>query len=211
MPNGEADQYLPDNFIHVAMEDAPEIDGYLKMQLKTGAHPENTRVEIIEIESGEKVQEFTFDQANHSYTEEMVLMNAGCYRIRVLDIAGEGMGNGFFQFKDSNNRIVMKGGGTVDHFTYELASEVQCDGTLSVDQAEEVLPVVYPNPSQGRVNLNLGKGQWQVQVYDLTGRKVLEQQVEAKATLDLGSQPKGLYLLKAENGVEEIISKLMLH
>ena len=211
MPNGEADQYLPDNFINVAMEDAPEIDGYLKMQLKTGAHPENTRVEIIEIESGEKVQEFTFDQANHSYTEEMVLMNAGCYRIRVLDIAGEGMGNGFFQFKDSNNRIVMKGGGTVDHFTYELASEVQCDGTLSVDQAEEVLPVVYPNPSQGRVNLNLGKGQWQVQVYDLTGRKVLEQQVEAKTTLDLGSQPKGLYLLKAENGVEEITAKLMLH
>ena len=41
MPNGEGDQYMPDNFIHVDMDEIPEIDGYLKMQLKTGAHPQN--------------------------------------------------------------------------------------------------------------------------------------------------------------------------
>lgn len=108
------------------------------MQLKTGAHPQNTRVEIIETESGEVVNEYTFDQANHAYTEEIVLMNAGCYRIRVRDIAGEGMGNGFFQFKDSNNQVIMKGGGSVGHFTYELSSEVQCDGTLSVNETEQL-------------------------------------------------------------------------
>ena len=203
---------MPDNFIHVAMEDVPEIDGYLKMQLKTGAHPENTRVEIIETESGEVVNLFTFDQANHSYTEEMVLMNAGCYRIRVRDLAGEGMGSGFFQFKDSNNQIVMKGGGTVGHFTYELASEVQCDGTLSINQPEEALtlPMVYPNPSHGWVNLNLGEGQWQVQVYDITGRKVLERQVGAKAMLDLSEQQKGIYLLKVWNDKEEFNLKIVV-
>ena len=210
MPNGEGDQYMPDNFIHVEMEDVPEIDGYLKMQLKTGAHPENTRVEIVETESGEVVKSYTFDQANHSYTEEMVLMNAGCHRIRVRDLAGEGMGNGFFQFKDSNNQIVMKGGGTVDHFTYELASEVQCDGTLSVNEPEEALPMVYPNPSHGWVDLNLGEGQWQLQVYDITGRKVLEKQVGAKTTLDFSSLPKGLYLLKAKDGDKEVNVKLVV-
>jgi len=138
MPNGEGDQYMPDNFIHVEMEDVPVIDGYLKMQLKTGAHPQNTRVEIIETESGEVVNSYTFDQANHVYTEEIVLMNAGCHRIRVRDLAGEGMGNGYFQFKDANNQVVMKGGGSVAQFTYELAAEVQCDGTLSVEEAEQL-------------------------------------------------------------------------
>ena len=138
MPNGEGDQYMPDNFIHVEMEDVPVIDGYLKMQLKTGAHPQNTRVEIIETESGEVVNSYTFDQANHVYTEEIVLMNAGCHRIRVRDLAGEGMGNGYFQFKDANNQVVMKGGGSVAQFTYELSSEVQCDGTLSVEEAEQL-------------------------------------------------------------------------
>ena len=211
MPNGEGDQYLPDNFIHVEMEDAPEIDGYLKMQLKTGAHPENTRVEIIETESGENVYSFSFDQANHSYTEDIVLMNAGCYRIRVRDIAGEGMGSGFFQFKDSNNNIILKGGGTVGHFTYELASEVQCDGTLAVNESfDEASPVVYPNPSQGWVALNLDKGQWLVQVYDIMGRIVLEEQVGEKSTLDLSKQPKGIYLLKARNENEEIIAKIVI-
>lgn len=137
MPNGEGDQYMPDNFIDVALEDVPVIDGYLKMQLKTGAHPQNTRVEIIETESGEVVNSYTFDQANHVYTEEIVLMNAGCHRIRVRDLAGEGMGNGYFQFKDANNQVVMKGGGSVAQFTYELSSEVQCDGTLSVEETEQ--------------------------------------------------------------------------
>ena len=210
MPNGEGDQYMPDNFIHVQMEEAPEIDGFLKMQLKTGAHPQNIRVEIIETESGETVNSYTFEQANHVYTDDIVLMNAGCYRIRVRDIAGEGMGNCFFQFKDSNNQIVMKGGGSSSQFTYELAAEVQCDGTLSVDEVEEVLPVVYPNPSQGWVNLNLGKGQWLVQVYDITGRKVMEEQVDGKANLDLSSQLKGLYLLKAKDGEKETNVKFMV-
>ena len=138
MPNGYADQYMPDNFIDVALEDVPVIDGYLKMQLKTGAHPQNTRVEIIETESGEVVNSYTFEQASHVYTEEIVLMNAGCHRIRVRDFAGEGMGNGYFQFKDANNQVVMKGGGSVANFTYELAAEVHCDGTLSVEEAEQL-------------------------------------------------------------------------
>lgn len=211
MPNGEGDQYMPDNFIHVDMEEVPEIDGYLKMQLKTGSHPENTRVEIIEIESGEIVNSYTFDQASHVYTEELVLMNAGCYRIRVRDLAGEGMGNGFFQFKDSNNRVIMKGGGAAGQFSYELASEVQCDGTLSVDETEKDLPMVYPNPTQGLINLNLGKGLWQVQVFDLTGRKVMEKQVDAKSSLDLTRQQTGLYLLKIWNGKDEYNMKMVIH
>ena len=210
MPNGEADQFMPDNFIQVAMEDVPEIDGYLKMQLKTGAHPENVTVEIIETGSGEVVNSYAFDQANHVYTDEIVLMNAGCYRISVRDAAGEGMGSGFFQFKDSNNQIVLKGGGAAGYFTYELATEVQCDGTLSVGGAEEALPMVYPNPSDGWVTLNLGTGRWNVQVYDITGRKVFEDDCDAHSMVDLSRCPSGVYFLKAADGNREINGKVIV-
>lgn len=210
MPNGEGDQYLPDNFMHVAMEEAPEIDGYLKMQLKTGAHPQNTRVKIIETESGEIVHSFTFEQANHVYTEEIVLMNAGCYRIQVLDIAGEGMGNGFFQFVDSNNQIVMKGGGSVAQFTYELTSEVTCDGTLSAEETTDVLPMVYPNPSRGIFYLNLSDGLWKVEVYDLTGHQILEGLYEAHSAIDLKQCRQGMYFLKASNGIHEVNEKIIV-
>ena len=104
----------------------------------------------------------------------------------------------------------MKGGGSAGHFSYELASEVQCDGTLSVNEIEKDLPMVYPNPSQGLINLNLGKGLWQVQVFDITGRKVMEKQVDAKSSLDLTQQQKGLYLLKAWNGKDEYNTKMVI-
>lgn len=210
MPNGEGDQYLPDNFIHVALEDVPEIDGYLKMQLKTGSHPQNIRVQIIETESGEEVNSYTFDQANHVYSEDITLLNAGCYRIRVRDIAGEGMGSGYFQFKDANNNVVFKGGGQVEPFTYELSSELSCDGTLSVEETEIELPLVYPNPSEGLFYLNLGKGNWQVQVYDITGRKVLESQNDGIGSVDLSGRQSGMYFLKATNGMQEINTKIVV-
>ena len=210
MPNGEGDQYLPDNFIHVALEDVPEIDGYLRMQLKTGSHPQNIRVQIIETESGEEVNSYTFDQANHVYSEDITLLNAGCYRIRVRDIAGEGMGSGYFQFKDANNNVVFKGGGQVEPFTYELSSELSCDGTLSVEETEKELPLVYPNPSEGLFYLNLGKGNWQVQVYDITGRKVLESQNDGMGSVDLSGRRSGMYFLKATNGTQEINTKIVV-
>ena len=210
MPNGEGDQYLPDNFIHVALEDVPEIDGYLKMQLKTGSHPQNIRVQIIETESGEEVNSYTFDQANHVYSEDITLLNAGCYRIRVRDIAGEGMGSGYFQFKDANNNVVFKGGGQVEPFAYELSSELSCDGTLSVEETEKELPLVYPNPSEGLFYLNLGKGNWQVQVYDITGRKVLESQNDGIGSVDLSGRRSGMYFLKATNGTQEINTKIVV-
>ena len=210
MPNGQADGYMPDNYIAVEWEDVPEIDGYLKMQLKTGAHPENARVDIIDTENGEVVKAFTFEQANHVYTEEFVLMDASCYRIRVRDLAGEGLGNGFFQFKDSNNQVVMKGGGSAGHFTYELAAELHCDGTLATNETEETMPMVYPNPSQGMLYLNLGCGQWQISVFDITGRKVFESQCEAQSSIDLSSCPKGMYFMKASDGSREVNTKVIL-
>ena len=104
----------------------------------------------------------------------------------------------------------MKGGGAAGQFSYELASEVQCDGTLSVDEPGRDLPRVYPNPTQGLINLNLGNGLWQVQVFDITGRKVIEQQCDGRSSLDLGRHYKGLYLLKAQNGTEEYHTKIVV-
>ena len=70
-------------------------------------------------------------------------------------------------------------------FTYELSSEVSCDGTVSVQETEKETANIYPNPSNGQFNLNLGSGQWKVSVYDITGRLVFESQCEGRSTVDL--------------------------
>lgn len=210
LPNGHEDGFAADNSKTVAFEEVFTIDGYMKLQLKTGAHPENLTIEVLDAANGEIVKSFIFEQANHNYAEDIELLNAGCYRIKVRDDAGEGMGNGYFQFKDSNNRVIMKGGGAAMPFTYEMKTEVDCDGTLSVPETNPVLAKVYPNPSTGVFNLNLGDGQWQVQVYDITGRRIFESACEGKASIDLSQHQRGVYFLKAMNGVDEYNSKIVV-
>ena len=214
MPNGHADGFMPDNTASVEMGEVTTVDGALLFQLRTSAHPENLSFEIKNMETEEVEFYFTFDQPNHVYRENIVLPHGACYRLTMRDAAGEGMGNGFFQVKNSSGTIVFNGGNSGSEFTYELATELLCDGYVAVEEndassASEALKV-YPNPTTGMVNLNLGKGKWQVQVYDITGRKVMERQCEGQSNFDLSQQQKGLYLLKAQNGTEEYNTKIVV-
>ena len=84
--------------------------------------------------------------------------------------------------------------------------------TLGYDAVEEKesSACVYPNPSNGVFNLNLGESQWNVEVYDITGRKVYENQHDGQSVLDLGQCQKGMYFLKAKNESEELTTKIIV-
>lgn len=214
MPNGHADEFMADNVSSVAMDEVSMVDGALTLQLKTGPRPENTSFEIKNMDTGEVLYYFTYEQSNHVYKKDLLLPHEACYRFTVYDAAGEGMGGGFFQVKDSNGTVVFKGGNSAGRFTYELATELQCDGFVDVEEnsSSAVLEAicVAPNPTTGIVNLDLGKGEWHIQMFDITGRKVMEHQCEGSSSLDLSQQQKGLYLLKAQNGTEEYNTKIVL-
>ena len=93
----------------------------------------------------------------------------------------------------------------------EVYQAVMMDAsTVSVADNSMVSEAVYPNPSNGQFNLNLGEGQWDVEVYDITGRKVYENHQEGHSAIDLGQCPKGMYFLNAKNESEEITTKMMV-
>ena len=214
MPNGHADDFAADNVASVELGEVITVDGALSMQLMTGDHPENTTFEIRDMDKDEVLYHFTYDRPNYLYRENLVLPNAACYRLTMLDAAGEGMGDGLFQVTDSNGRVVFTGGSSILDFTYELATELYCNGFVAVEEngaatGSETFSVA-PNPTTGIVNLNLGKGTWQVQVYDIMGRKVMDRQCESRSSIDLGQQQKGLYFLKARNETEEFNAKVVL-
>lgn len=80
----------------------------------------------------------------------------------------------------------------------------------SVNELESGSTLVYPNPSNGTFNLNLGEGQWVVEVYDITGRKVYENRMGGRSVLDLGKCQKGLYFMKASGESRSLTSKVMI-
>ena len=80
----------------------------------------------------------------------------------------------------------------------------------SVKELESGSTLVYPNPSNGTFNLNLGAGQWDVEVYDITGRKVYENRMDGHSVLDLGKYNKGVYFLKAMGESRGVTAKIMV-
>lgn len=79
-----------------------------------------------------------------------------------------------------------------------------------VEEMENGSTLVYPNPSNGTFNLNLGEGQWDVEVYDITGRKVYENRMDGHSVLDLGKCNKGVYFLKAIGESRGVTAKVMV-
>ena len=81
--------------------------------------------------------------------------------------------------------------------------------SAAVEESESNV-MVYPNPSNGTFNLNLGEGQWNVEVYDITGRKVYENRMDGHSVLDLGKCRKGVYFLKAMGDSRGVTAEIMV-
>ena len=80
----------------------------------------------------------------------------------------------------------------------------------SVNEMENDCNLVYPNPSNGTFNLNLGEGRWDVVVYDITGRKVFGGRMDGRSVLDLGQCQKGVYFLKAKCESRGLTAKVVV-
>ena len=92
----------------------------------------------------------------------------------------------------------------------EAPSQTETGYGISAVEESESNVMVYPNPSNGTFNLNLGAGQWNVEVYDITGRKVYENRMDGNSVLDLGACRKGMYFMKATGESRGVTAKVMV-
>ena len=73
-----------------------------------------------------------------------------------------------------------------------------------------VVSTIYPNPSDGIFNISDSNIE-SIEVYDITGKLVMQQQVNANnTTIDLTNKAKGVYTLKSYNGNNVSVSKLIV-
>ncbi len=60
--------------------------------------------------------------------------------------------------------------------------------------------ILYPNPTDGLVNINFSNSNnYQLSILDLNGKVLLKNKIDAPKTIDLSSFSKGIYFLKIEN------------
>lgn len=78
---------------------------------------------------------------------------------------------------------------------------------VGIDGVEAATLQVWPNPTTGCLTVNLPV-EADVQVYDMMGRQLMSRHAsEGTLSLDLGSLPQGVYLLRAAGGVSRIVKR----
>lgn len=71
---------------------------------------------------------------------------------------------------------------------------------------------IYPNPSNGKINLSIddAAAEYQVTISDMRGHKIIDQRFTGNTQLDLSDYPKGFYLVIMKGGTYQQIEKLIL-
>lgn len=106
--------------------------------------------------------------------------------------------------RERDSADVRWGWGKID----ALAAINEAIGRVGVEQAEaERLPLhLFPNPTRGSVTLNTGCGDRQtLQVYSVSGSRVLEMPVETEATFDVSHWNPGVYIVRVGSRTEKLI------
>lgn len=197
--NGNNDGYPVDNIYEISVAEPLVIeDGYIKLQLKTGNDPENLTIEIKNMDNGEVLYSFEYEEPKTIYNHEMTLPEIGCYRMTIRNTEGNGFGGGFWGVRDSDNTTLMVGTSTDNDFRYEFAFEFD-NKSVNVEEIESLNDVnIYPNPASSVINVtatNLTK----IKIYNAVGQLIHNEEVSSdNVTVDTQDWTNGFYYVTVE-------------
>lgn len=197
--NGNNDGYPVDNIYEISVAEPLVIeDGYIKLQLKTGNDPENLTIEIKNMDNGEVLYSFEYEEPKTIYNHEMTLPEIGCYRMTIRNTEGNGFGGGFWGVRDSDNTTLMVGTSTDNDFRYEFAFEFD-NKSVNVEEIESLNNVnIYPNPASSVINVtatNLTK----IKIYNAVGQLIHNEEVSSdNVTVDTQNWTNGFYYVTVE-------------
>ena len=115
------------------------------------------------------------------------------------------------QMRESDNTVL-----AATHGRGFYTTHYPVDPYVSIPEqtGKDVSVEIYPNPSNGIVNLKLDDfdgDKSSFKIHDMAGRLVYEDVItSANQSFDLTSLPKGNYVLKAQIGKTEVVNKIVL-
>lgn len=92
----------------------------------------------------------------------------------------------------------------------EVSSDV-FQVAVGIEESSKLSVKAWPNPSAGWVNLELPQGEWLINLTDITGKLVFQQQVSGGISLlNLCHLPNGVYMLASEYQLTKIETRIVL-
>jgi len=181
------------------------------IELKTNSIPSENYY-TLKNSSGTVVHQRSGMSANTTYRDTLNLP-IDCYEFELIDNgedglswwANTGQGSGTIKFKDAVTGAVLKnynsdfGGQVYQQFTVAAPTIGVKDYIFTTINSLNV----YPNPSDGKITINVDLNKRQngtVEITDVLGRKVFEykfsEQIAASIEADLSAHAKGVYFVK---------------
>ena len=202
--NGTTDEGPVNNTAHVSFKGSPDNVGVVvKLQLRTDANPQETTWKLTNLDTGETVLEGgPYETPNHMYSEILTIPAYGCYDFTIYDAAGNGLSApGLYALK-AGNKVLFSGLQFADsesnEFSYGLFEDVE--------EPQETVSRVFPNPSSGMVNI-VCEVEQAVVIYNLVGQCVYQGIAQGQLKVDLGSFGAGVYAVKVGDKVWRTVVK----
>ncbi|MEM0997792.1 MAG: peptide-N-glycosidase F-related protein [Bacteroidota bacterium] len=220
-PNGAADQYAINDTFYTRFDQPDLYRENIFLQWRTNNAVSETKYQLMDADENILYQNSPFLTANTLYRDTFQL-SPGCYIFRLWDTGEDGLS--FFANNDGAGyaRLRDVATGSILHifnadFGGELRLQFNVTDQVSITPQALTGVEVYPNPSQGRLNVDLELPYPQdadIEVYTLLGQRVLTkhlsevtQQVEV---LDLDDQPNGLYVVEVRTREGKFTRKVQL-
>lgn len=233
--NGVADEYTNDNSrtTSYTVPDVYDSWAYLLLGVRTNNNPNETSYTLTDASGNVVFQRTQGSMAANTLYKDSLNLSDGCYTLTVKDSGNDGLGwwantaqgSGAISFYSPFVTFVVVKNFGIDFgseysysFVWNTIDSVQsaCNTITSTGQVTEHIDLMhnlYPNPSTGVCNVEIGSSDVQdftCSVYDVMGNLVHQQLINNTAyqlvQLDLEDQPSGVYLfeVKGSNGSKRV-------
>lgn len=201
-----SDQNNANNSMTKAFNDAAEATSTsLKLTINTDGKGAQTRW-IIKNSSNQTIIQGNGYANNQTYEIDIEIPGNDCYSFRILDTGSDG--GATILLKDVNGTVLNESDGNYGAgYTIEFKH-----GQLGLSEQDLMAVNIYPNPSNGVINVTSDKTIDNVQVYDLSGKRIRQMSnlSSNKAVLDLSAFGKGTYVLRIETGKTVTTKKVII-
>jgi len=224
-PNGSVDEYPYNNELATPFEVPDVYPSTIIIWLKTNSQAYQNTINI-EDKDGNVVWT-KGNLSNNTYYKDTVTLPYGAYRFRLSDSGGNGLkfwanmppyGNetsGWLRIRNLSGKYI---GVPESDFGREMAFSFTIGFNLSIENpgTPSELVNIYPNPSNGSINLALGLSKTQdidVVFSDINGRIIF---VDHKTNIrneiikyNLNTYPKGIYIISIHL-IDEVITRKVI-